>query len=101
MSSFEDHQGQKQKKAAKMAVRSWYTDTQPPRSRTHERGRREASMERSLANVREAHQKALATVMALEEEVEWLCCSLTKSWPEGWVQSKSRDCQAHGSRGWK
>ena len=31
-------------------------------------------MERSLANAREAQQKALATVAALEEEIEQLSC---------------------------
>ena len=72
VSSFEDCQGQKQKEASKMAVRSRSTDIQPPRSRTPGRGRREASVERSLAKVREAHQKVLAMVAALEEEIEQL-----------------------------
>ena len=57
------------------------------------------SVERSLANMREAHQKALATVVALEEEIEWLSCPLTRNQLEVWVQSKSRDCWVHRSRG--
>ena len=57
VSYFEHCQGWKQKKAPEMAVRSQSTDAWPPRSRTPRRGRREASVERSLANVREAHQK--------------------------------------------
>ena len=39
-------------------------------------------MERSLANVREAHQKALAMAAALEEEIEQLSCLLVRSWTE-------------------
>ena len=48
------------------------TEVWSTRSRTPRRGRRDASVERSLAKAREAHQKALATVAALEEEIEWL-----------------------------
>ena len=101
VSSFEDHQGQKQRKAPEMAVRSQSTDIWPPRSRTPGRGRREASVERSWANVREAHQKALATAATLEEEIEQLSCPLIRSQPEVWVHSKSRDHCVHGSRGQK
>ena len=97
VSSFEDCQGWKQKEASEMAVRSWSTDIWPPRSRTPGMGRREASVERSLAKVREAHQKALAMVAALEEEIELLSCPLI-SWPEVWAHSKSRDCHVHRSR---
>ena len=98
VSSFKDHQGQKQKKAPEMAVSSQSTDAQPQRIRTPRRERRETSVERSLANVKEAHQKALATRAALEEEIEWLSCPLTWSWPEVQMHSKSRDHQVHGSR---
>ena len=64
-------------------------------------GRREASVERSLANMREAHQKALAMVVVLEEEIEWLSCPLIRSWPEVWVHPKRTDHHVHGSRGQK
>ena len=84
-----------------MAVRSPSTDTQPPRSRTPRRWRREALVERSLANMREAHQKALVTAAALEEEIEQLSYPLTRNQPEVQVQSKSRDHRVHGSREWK
>ena len=99
VSSFEDHQGWKQKEASKMAAISWSTDVQPQRIRTPGRGRREASVERSLTKVREAHQKALATAAALEEEIEWLSCPLGRSQPEVWAHSKSS--HVHRSRGWK
>ena len=39
-------------------------------------------MEQSLANVREAHQKALATAAALEGEIERLSCPISWKWPE-------------------
>ena len=58
-------------------------------------------MERSLANMREAHQKALATVAVLEEEIEQLSHPLIRSWPEVQAHSKSRDHCVHGSRGQK
>ena len=63
--------------------------------------RRESSMERSLAKVREAHQKALATAAALEEEIEQLTCPLIRSWSEVWAHLKSRDCHVCRSRGQK
>ena len=46
------------------------SDIQPPRSKTPRRGRRDASAERGLPEAREAHQRALATVAILEEEIE-------------------------------
>ena len=45
------------------------TGVWPPGSRTPRR--RDASKERSLAKVREAHPSALVVVATLEEEVEW------------------------------
>ena len=58
------------------------TNIQPPRSRTPRRVRRDASVERNLAKVREAHQKALAMVAALEEEIEQLSQPLIRSQSE-------------------
>ena len=69
VSSFKDHQGQKEEEASGATARPRLTDVQPLRSRTPGRGRREASVERSLAKVREADQKALA-VAATQEEIE-------------------------------
>ena len=56
-------------------------------------------MERSLAKVREAHQKALVMAAALEEEIEQLTHPLIRSQSEVWAHSKSRDCCVHRSRG--
>ena len=54
-------------------------------------------MDRSLATVREAHQKVLTTAAALKEEIERLSCPLPQSWAAVWVRSKSRDCWPHES----
>ena len=44
---------------------------QASKKQSPRRGRRDASVERSLTEAMEAHQKALATAAALEEEIEW------------------------------
>ena len=44
------------------------TDVQSPRSRMSRRRRRDASLQRSLTEGREAHQKALAMVATLKEK---------------------------------
>ena len=53
-----------------------------PKKQHPRRGRRDTSMERSLTEAREAHQKALAMVATLEEEIEQLSCPLTRSQSE-------------------
>ena len=70
VSSFDDHQGWKQRREPETVARSQLMDIQPPRNHTPKRERRESSVERSLANVRKAHQKALAMAVALKEEIE-------------------------------
>ena len=75
MTSLEDCQGQERGKMPHTTGGPNPTEVWPPR-----RGRRDASMERSLTEVREAHQKALAMAAALEEEIEWLSCPLIRSW---------------------
>ena len=72
VSSFEDHQGQKGEETSGATARPQLTDAWPPRGRTPGRGRRETSAERSLATMREAHQRALAMVATLEGEIERL-----------------------------
>ena len=71
------------------------------RSRMPRRVRRDASVERSLAKVRETHQMALAMVAALEEEIEQLSCPLARSQSEAHTHSRSRDCCRCRSRGRK
>ena len=99
VSSFEDCQGWKWGEAPEMTAKPRSADIWPPRSRMPGRGKKEASVERSLAKVREAHQKALAMAASLEEEIEWLSCPLIRSWPEVQACSRSRDCCVCRSRG--
>ena len=101
VSSFEDCQGQKWREAPQMTAKPKSTDVWPPRNRTPRRGRRGASVEGSLAKVREIHQKALTMAAALEEEIEWLSCPYVRSWSEVWAHSRSRDCHRCRSRGQK
>ena len=68
------------------------TDIHPPRSKTPRRGRRDTSAERGLAKVGEAHQRALATTAALEEEIEQLSWSITRGQLEAHAHSRSQDC---------
>ena len=70
-------------------------DAQPSKSRVP--GKRETSKEKSLAIIREAHQKALVAAAALEGEIERLSHPLPQSQPEVRVTSKSRDCWAYGA----
>ena len=72
-----------------------------PRSRTPRRVRRDASVERSLAEARETYQKALAMEAALEEEIEWLSWPLIRSQLETLAHSRSRDHHRCRSRGRK
>ena len=70
VSSLKDHQVWEKSKTPQEMRKPDPADVQPPRSRIPRRGRRDASIERSLAEAREAHQKALAMVAAVEEEIE-------------------------------
>ena len=55
-------------------------------------------MEQSLANIREAHKKTLATAAALEGEIERLSHPLSQRWPEaGGSYERSRDCRVYRS----
>ena len=58
-------------------------------------------MKRSLAEVREAHQKAWAMVATLEEEIEWLSYPLTRSHMEAQAYSRSQNHYRWRSRGQK
>ena len=58
------------------------------------------SAEVQLAKVREAHQKALATTMALEEEIEWLNWSITWDCHIAHTPSQSQDWHKRRSQGW-
>ena len=94
LSSLEDHQGQKGEKTSAAMMRSHPEDPHSSRSGTPQKGKKDSLVERSLAMVHEAHQKALAMVATLEEEIERL--SHTQNCSEMRVRSKSRDCQGQG-----
>ena len=95
MSSFEGCQGQKEERTPGVTMRPRSINAQPSKSRVP--GKRETSIEKNLAPIREAHQKVLATAAALEGEIERLSCPLPQSWPEVRVRLKSRDCWMHGA----
>ena len=69
------------------------------RSSAPHRGRKDESVERSLAMVRKAHQKVLAAVSTLEEEIERL--SYTQACLQSRTRSRSRDCQRQSRVGQK
>ena len=56
-------------------------------------------MKGSLANVRDAYQKALATAAALEGEIECLSWPPAQNKPGAKTLSRSRDHWTHQSRG--
>ena len=87
LSSLEDCQGQKGGRMPHVTGEPNPTDIWSPRSRTPRRKKKDASAERSLAEVREAHQKALTMVATLDEEIEQLSCPLTRSQLEAQAHS--------------
>ena len=92
VASLEDCQGWEKGKMPQTTGEFNPTEVWPPRSRTPRRGRRDASVGWSLAEVRETHQKALAMVATSEEEIEWLSHPLIRSRSKAQAHSKSRDC---------
>ena len=98
VSSFKECQGQKKERMSDATLRSQLTDAQPNRSGTPGR---EGSVERSLATMQEAHQKALATPAALEGEIKRLSHPLPQSQPKIRARSKTRDCQRWRTVEWK
>ena len=95
VSSFEGHEGQKEERAPSVTAKPRSIDAQPLKSRVP--GKREMSIEKSLAAIREAHQKALATAAALEGEIERLSHPFPWSQPEIRARSKSRHHWTQGA----
>ena len=75
-------------------------DVQPPWGKTPRRRRRDASAERDLAEVREAHWRALAAVATLEESIERLSWSITRGQLDAHAHSWSSHCCRRRSHGW-
>ena len=77
VSSFKGCQGWKEEQTSGVAARPQPINAWPPKSRAP--GRKETSIGRSLAIVREAHQKVLAVAAALEGEIERLSHPIPQS----------------------
>ena len=90
LSSLPYHQGHEEEKAPAAMARPHPEVCHSSRSGVPHKGKKDNSVERSLAMVCEAHQKALAVAATLEEEIERLNCTQNHSEPR--VRSKSRDC---------
>ena len=95
VSSFEGCQGWRESRTSSATMRPQSKDPRPSKSGVP--GRREILVEQSLANMREAHQKALAVAAALKGEIERLSHPLSWRQLEVRARSKSKDCQMHGS----
>ena len=91
LSSFPDHQRCEEEKTPATTAQPHPEGSHSSRSRAPHRGRKDDLVERSLAMVCKANQKALATVATLEEEIERLSC--TRNHLQLRARSKSRDCQ--------
>ena len=91
LSSLPDHQGCEEEKALATMARPHPEVPHSSRSSIPHKEKKDNSMERSLAMVCEAHQKALAMVATLEKEIERLNCTWNCS--ELRARPKSRDGQ--------
>ena len=100
VSSLEDCLEWKGGEPSQMMEGPGLTDIQPPWRKTPRSRRRATSAERGLAKVREAHQKALATMAELEDEVEQLSQSITWGQSEAHTNSRSWNCHRWKSWGW-
>ena len=96
LSTFKGHQGWREDRASSATKKPQSKDPQPSKGGVP--GQKETSVEQSLANVREAHQKALATAAVLEGEIERLSHSLSWRWPEvRGSYGRSKDCRVYRS----
>ena len=91
MASVPDHPCNEEDQTCEAAVQPHPGGSHSSRSSDPHRRKNNDSVERSLAMVHEAHQKALATVSTLEKEIERLNC--TQAHLQLRARSKSRDCQ--------
>ena len=91
LSSLPDHQRCEEEKALATTASPCLEGPHSSRSSTPHKGKIEDPVERSLAMVCKAYQKALAIAATLEEEIERLSRTWNHSEPR--VRSKSRDHQ--------
>ena len=95
VSSFKGCQGWKKERTPGATARPQSFNAWPSKGRATRK--RETSIEKSLAPIREAHQKALAAAAALKGEIERLSHPLPQSWLEVRVRLKSRGCWMQGA----
>ena len=74
-------------------------DSCPTWRKTPWRGRRGTLAKNELTEAREAHRRALATTITLEEKIERLIWSITWGWPDTHTHSQSCDQWRRWSRG--
>ena len=94
VSSFKGHQGQKEERTPSVTARPQSIDAQPSKSRVP--GKRETSIEKSLAPIREPTRRCWPQLLPLSENRE-AKPSPPQSWLEVRARSKSRNCQMHGA----
>ena len=99
LSSLPDHQICEEELAPAAMAQPHAEGSHSSRCHAPHRGRKDDSVERSLATVREAHQKALAAVATLEKEIDRL--SHTQAHSQSRARSRSRDHQQQGREGQK
>ena len=75
LSSLPNHQRYEGEEAPAATIQPHTKGPPPSRNRVPHCKRRNDPVERSLAMVREAHQKVLAAMATLEEEIEHLTCT--------------------------
>ena len=90
LSSLPNHQRCEEEEAPTATAQPHAEGPHSSRSHAPHRIRKDDSVERSLAMVHEAHQKVLATVSTLEEEIGRLNHTWAQS--QSRARSKSRDC---------
>ena len=91
LSSLPDHQRREEEEDPTATAQPHAEGSHSSRNSAPHRGRKDDSVERSLAMVCKAHQKVLDTVATLEEEIERL--SHTQAHSQLRARSKNRDCQ--------
>ena len=97
LSSLLDHQRCEEEEGPTAMAWPHAEGSHSSRSCTPHTGRKDDSVERSLAMVCESHQKVLAAVATLEEEIERL--SHIQAHSQSRSRSKSWDCQRKVERG--
>ena len=98
MASVPDHPHSEEDQTHEATMQSCPGGSHSSRSRVPHK-RNNDSVERTLAKVQEANQKALATVSTLEREIKRL--NHTQACSQSRARPKSSDCHRPSGEGWK